>query len=307
MPRSVPHHPIPVYYDAHYCAPAIRFETFKKAASIAAALTTNMRLKPLFDVRSPVESKSDLEAAEAEVIRYLDPTYLNAIKTGSPSELAASNGLGWDPALYRSTLHSTAGILRALADVEAGASVAASLSSGLHHATPTSGSGYCTVNSLAIAGLVASRNGLNVTILDLDAHCGGGTESFLRRFQDDSENVRHVDLALIPFDRYEQRYIRSWFRIGTRDTYVNDLHAVCSELIATRPDIVLYNAGVDIWPTVDKEVVRQRDQLVAQTLSEIGSKCVVVMAGGYGSDDDIVPLHTSTLEAFGNALRRPAP
>jgi len=66
--------------------------------------------------------------------------------------------------------------------------------------------------------------------------------------------------------------------------------------------VVFYNAGVDIWPQVSPEIVRKRDAAVAKALTSISSVgCVVVMAGGYGADEDIVPLHLGTLEAFATA------
>jgi len=52
--------------------------------------------------------------------------------------------------------------------------------------------------------------------------------------------------------------------------------------------------------------VRQRDAVVAKVLTSISPvRCVVVMAGGYGADEDIIPLHLGTLEAF--ATTRVAP
>jgi len=99
-------------------------------------------------------------------------------------------------------VHSTAGILSALREVQAGEFVAASLSSGLHHATADRGAGYCTVNSLAIAALVAAREGQRVVILDLDAHCGGGTDAYLRKHPELAAPITHIDVSLNSFDRY---------------------------------------------------------------------------------------------------------
>ena len=54
--------------------------------------------------------------------------------------------------------------------------VAGSLSSGLHHAGRDRGAGFCTFNGLVLAARAAlSEGAARVLVLDLDAHCGGGT------------------------------------------------------------------------------------------------------------------------------------
>ena len=301
MKNPTPRPRIPVYFNDHYCSPAIVFETFKKSESIATAIALNSDLSASLEVLDPARSTDDLHLATSEIEQYVDEEYVQAVKTGQPAHLAESNGLGWDENLWNSVLHSTAGILRAIDDVASGAPVAASLSSGLHHATPNHGSGYCTINSLAVGALFAARRGLKVAILDLDAHCGGGTEAFLRQFPDVASKILHVDVSIIPFDRYEPRASGSWLRIATRDSYLTDLDQALTKVLAAKPDLVIYNAGVDIWPSVDEDIVRKREARVAKTIISNGIGCVIVMAGGYGPDHDIVPLHLSTLEAFAKA------
>ena len=301
MDNPTPRPRIQIYFNKHYSSPSIAFETFKKSSAIAEAINSEATLRVCLDVCNPAPSESDLQLAREEIERYVDGDYREAVRTGIPATLAASNGLGWDENLWNSVLHSTAGILRAINDVASGTPVAASLSSGLHHATPSHGSGFCTINSVAIGALTAARGGLKVVILDLDAHCGGGTEAFLRRFPHEAEEIVHVDLSVIPFDRYEPRATGSWLRMATRDSYLADLDLALTMVLAEKPDLVIYNAGIDIWPTVDKRVVHERETRVAQTIVSNGIGCVIVIAGGYGSNDDIVPLHLSTLQSFAKA------
>jgi acetoin utilization deacetylase AcuC-like enzyme len=301
IPRTTPTTRIPIYLNKHYSSPSIAFETFKKSSAIAEAINSDATLRVCLDVCNPAPSESDLQLAREEIERYVDENYREAVRTGIPATLAASNGLGWDENLWNSVLHSTAGVLHAINDVASGTPVAASLSSGLHHATPSRGSGFCTINSVAVGALAAARGGLKVVILDLDAHCGGGTEAFLRRFPHEAEKIVHVDLSVIPFDRYEPRATGSWSQMATRDSYLADLDQALTMVLAEKPDLVIYNAGIDIWPTIDKRVVHEREARVAQTIVSNGIGCVIVMAGGYGSNDDIVPLHLSTLKSFAKA------
>jgi acetoin utilization deacetylase AcuC-like enzyme len=58
--------------------------------------------------------------------------------------------------------------------------IAGTLSSGMHHAHRTGGLGYCTFNGIALAALTFLDCGADrVLIVDLDAHCGGGTADIL--------------------------------------------------------------------------------------------------------------------------------
>ena len=290
---------VSVFFNDYYCKPSIKFETIKKAAKIAEAITASPHLSELLNVCNPAERENAVSEAIIEIERYVDPAYLAAIRSGAPTGLASSNGLGWDPALYDMVVHSTAGILSALREVQAGRFVAASLSSGLHHASPHRGAGYCTVNSLAIAALVAAREGQRVVILDLDAHCGGGTDAYLRNHPELAALITHIDVSLNSFDQYTPQGENSHLENSTKDNYLYAVEEALAKLQKARPGVVFYNAGVDIWPQVSPEIVRERDAAVAKAISPV--RCVIVMAGGYGADEDIVPLHLGTLEAFATA------
>lgn len=292
------HSKLPIYVNDSYSAPNIEFETIKKALKIADWISRTHDLRNRFELCDPAARAEALDEAVLEIERFVDPTYLAAIRTGEPVGLATSNDLGWDAALYDMVVNSTAGILSALRDVQQGNFASASLSSGLHHASPSRGAGFCTVNSLAIAALVAASRGLRVVILDLDAHCGGGTHAYLRQFPELAGRVTHVDVSVISFDRYNSRETGSWLELADEDDYLRAVERAIAEVAAAKPDVVFYNAGVDIWPTVSPEVVHQRDKIVAEALRGQGTRCVIVMAGGYGDDESIIPLHLGTLTAF---------
>jgi acetoin utilization deacetylase AcuC-like enzyme len=289
---------VPVYANGKYSAPSIEFETIKKAVKIAEWIQRTPELRERLELRDPAIQPTVFDEAIVAIEHFVDPEYLAAIRDGEPHGLATSNGLGWDPALYDMVVNSTAGILSALRDVQKGDFAAASLSSGLHHASPSRGSGYCTVNSLAIAALVAASRGLRVVILDLDAHCGGGTNAYLRKFGELSRLISQIDLSVNSFDRYDPRETGSWLELAHEDSYLQALKRALDRVATADPDVVFYNAGVDIWPTVSPDIVCQRDRMVADELRELGTRCVIVMAGGYGKDEHIIPLHLATLTAF---------
>jgi acetoin utilization deacetylase AcuC-like enzyme len=130
-------------------------------------------------------------------------TYVNALRTGEPEDLATGQGFAWDPGIWEMARYSTAGVIAAT-DAALIEGTAGSLSSGLHHAKPDGGDGFCTVNGIAIAAIsyLSRHPDLRVTILDLDAHCGGGTVRCLEA-AGLSGWVRHLDLSTSAFDTYE--------------------------------------------------------------------------------------------------------
>jgi len=288
-------HTIPTYFNDDYCRPGHSFETLKKAAVIAEKIRESAEFKHLFDLRDPAKSQAMLEAAVAEIERYLKAEYLHAIRTGEPDDLAKSNSFPWDEGIYAMVLNSTAGILSALRDVQAGAGLAVSLSSGLHHATPWHGLGYCTVNSLAIAALVASREGAKTVVLDLDGHCGGGTNAFLHEYADDARLVTHVDISTSHFDSYSNLFPRTWSRFANRESYLAVVGEALEQVAHAKPDVMLYNAGIDIFMPIDRQMVARRETLVAEVLGDLNVGCVAVLAGGYGDLADVADGHLESL------------
>ena len=108
------------------------------------------------------------------------PDYVSAIRNGQPHSLAQSHGIAWEAELWTISQAMNAGIVQAaLASLEHG--VAGSLSTGFHHARREAGDLYCVFNGLALAARAALNAGVRrVLILDLNAHCGGGTHSLIQ-------------------------------------------------------------------------------------------------------------------------------
>jgi acetoin utilization deacetylase AcuC-like enzyme len=139
----------------------------------------------------------------APVVRRLldahDGDYLDAILCGVPSSLAESQGFAWDEGLPKAVFASTGGVRDAARRALELREHSGSLSSGLHHARRDIGAGFCTINGLAVAALDAVQRGAQrVLILDLDAHCGGGTASII----DGHPGIEQVDVSVSSFDRY---------------------------------------------------------------------------------------------------------
>lgn len=234
-------------------------------------------------------------------------TYVNAVQSGHPQQLAESQGFDWDHGLWPMVLASNGGaVAAALTALEEG--VAGSLSSGLHHAKYASGLGFCTFNGLAISAKAALDAGAkSVLILDLDAHCGGGTASLIAG----DERIRQCDISVDSFDRYTSSDQSHLEIIRSADDYLLAIRRALDETITNwgNFDLCIYNAGMDpseLCSTggltgITKDMLAERERLVYQWCRENKMPIAFVMAGGYiGSKLDIsglVGLHRLTLES----------
>jgi len=284
-----------VYWNEQYCAPETHFATFKKSRVIVDRIAQKRSVNSRVAIKDPEDTPGALQLAQQLVRDNLTPEYYRAVTTGEPRRLANSNGFTWDEGIWQHVLHSTAGILCAVDDVSDNGKIqACSLSSGLHHARPNEGKGWCTVNSLAICALYARKTG-RVVVLDLDAHCGGGTTQHIR-----GTGVLQIDLSTEDYDSYEQSETDdgSVLLMADADDYFDMLASSLDALTAAKPDIVLYNAGVDVYPLLTEKQVQDREVIVAKHLRRLGCKTVLVMAGGYGDFTTIADMHVATIAAL---------
>jgi acetoin utilization deacetylase AcuC-like enzyme len=319
-----------VHYSPAYVAAAHAFDTTRKAAWVADAV------RDMDGVRIVAPSSAwDDAAVEAAIRRVHDGAYVDALATGEPRELAESQGFTWDAGLWTAVRASTAGVLSAVdvvlgaADVDASPvtgslpgsprrSLSGSLSSGMHHAGHARGNGFCTVNGLVVAAMHAvTHHDVDVTILDVDAHAGGGTDELLRLHDATLglDRVRHLDLTTKPFDSYVHRTPRPG-DINIEDTALGGDDAAYLDavdvLLDALPDVsasgerhlVLHNAGMDPSPEVSFAALAERERRVATALVTRGLAGVFVLAGGYtwsASEDEVAAAHASTVRAFAQA------
>ncbi len=285
---------LPLYFSDDYCAVASQAETFQKARWIVESLAGQ-----------PIPG---CELAEPDVVLDFAATvhrsdYICAIQRGTPRKLAESNGFGWERGVWTAARASNAGVVAAALEALASRTNTGSLSAGIHHARAGSGAAFCTFNGLAMAAREASGDGARVLILDVDAHCGGGTYSIVQGWKD----VDHVDIATSTFDHYTPEP-------GGRSTLdivehpADYLPTIRRRLKAIRPDqydLVLYGAGVDSFDAdgahpIDTKVLAEREAAVFRWAN--GRVPVAFcLLGGYvipGLDRaGLVGLHRLTLAA----------
>jgi acetoin utilization deacetylase AcuC-like enzyme len=284
-----------VYYSPDFVASEYAFDTTRKSGELAALIERTDSAAILTDPTPFIERTESLISAAHEV------EYVEAVKTGNPRPLAESQGFGWDQNLPTMAVAHSAGLVAAVTEVLTGsARVAGSLSSGLHHARRNRGNGFCTFNGLAVAASSAIDLGVErILVLDLDAHCGGGTRSMT-----DRETVVQVDVSTIAFDRWSPNSFDQLL-FADADNYLPRVGEAL-ELAdkAGTFDLVLYNAGMDPSDSgVSPSALQQREQMVAQWAGERNHRLVYALAGGYTGRgigmSELVDLHNLTVEAFG--------
>jgi acetoin utilization deacetylase AcuC-like enzyme len=283
-----------VFYNADYVSSEYAFDTTRKSGALAAALETNGSA----DV---VDPGSFTERAEGVIERLHSPEYVHAVRAGTPSRLAESQGFEWDPKLPTMAIAHSTGLIAAVSEVLTSDSrVAGSLSSGLHHARRDRGAGYCTFNGLAVAATDALERGAErILVLDFDAHCGGGTRSMTP-----SDHVVQIDVSTVMFDGWEPTAAEDSLTYSGADSYIDDIaEALDHASRAGTFDLVLYNAGMDpANSSVSKADLGLREQKVAEWAAERGQRLVYALAGGYTGGgitmEDLVTLHRLTVDAF---------
>lgn len=292
-----------IYWNETYNAAKHTFDTTRKSRWIVDHIRNTEDDR--FDI---VDPQFYVEDAEDIITAIHDPKYVDAVKTGTPLTLAQSQGFEWDKGIFPMAVAHTAGIFAAidsalLDHVDHGVGVAGTLSSGLHHAKARTGDGFCTFNGLAAAVVKANLDySRPVTVLDLDAHAGGGTVSFLP-WEDDGKSpswATHLDVTVSPFDTY--RYGGTLNLVIPHADDLQYLKAV-DYALGMVPDgsIVIYNAGMDPFPQISRDALRERERMVAEALVAKGCPTAFTLAGGYTTGQtpaELVALHMETLGAF---------
>jgi acetoin utilization deacetylase AcuC-like enzyme len=286
-----------VYFHPDYNSTRSDVEvTTTKATAVAQSLID----RPI----GGVEIVAPSPAERTDLLDVHSEAYVDAVITGEPYDLASSAGLGWDDSFFASVSASTGGARDAALTALTTGTVAGSLSSGLHHARYESGRGFCTFNGLVVGARAARAAGAcRVLILDLDAHCGGGTASLLTGLT----GVEQVDVSTNNYDGYRSRPdARLTVCHGTDylGTIERELDTITSP---TSIDLVLYNAGMDPHngsggpAAIDAEVLACRERMVFAWAASHHVPVAWVLAGGYLwgglTMDGLVNLHRLTITA----------
>jgi acetoin utilization deacetylase AcuC-like enzyme len=285
-----------IFYHQDTTKTTHAFDTTRKGADIADYLTHRG-----WQIQEPTPISQRI----AE--RYHDAAYIKAIQRGVPIELAESQGFMWDEMMWRSVTAQTGAMLDA-AHHACQHGRAYALSAGFHHARTDSGAGFCTLNGLAIAAgeILGSYPDRRVIILDVDAHCGGGTMDIC----DTWERLIHLDIHTNSYDAYAVHAPHHRQSVSRADLYIPTLQQLLAGIEAQiKPhDVLVYNAGMDIHEDcrigglrgITREIIRQREQYVSDRALAQSLSVVACLAGGYAGGnldhDTLIELHAMSVE-----------
>lgn len=298
------HSGLKLFYSPSYIAARCGFDTIRKPSWIAESL--QRRPIPGVALAEPVALTAD------DLRQVHDPAYVDALQRGEPSSLAESSGLEWDAGMWTSLTASNGGVVAAALHALTQRRNAGSLSAGIHHARRHAGAAYCGVNGLALAARAALNAGASrVLVVDLDAHCGGGTVSIVR----DWPEVHHLDIATNPFDRYDPAGVDSTLDIvSAADAYLPSLRRRLAALDREPFDLVLFGAGVDCHERsggltgITFALLAEREATVFSWAAERRLPVAFCLLGGYlGADlgeEALSRLHRLAIAAAALANRR---
>jgi acetoin utilization deacetylase AcuC-like enzyme len=229
------------------------------------------------------------------------PGYVTAVlEQRLDAEAERRLGLPVSPALALRSRCAVGGtVLAARLALEHG--LACNTAGGSHHAHAAFGSGFCVFNDVSVAARTLLADGLigKALVVDLDVHQGDGTASILEH------DPRVVTLSVHCRTNFPARKQQSDLDIaldpGTGDElYLAMLEAVLPPLLErVRPDLVFYNAGVDIHEAdrlgrlaLTDRGLKAREAFVLRTCLDRGLPLACVVGGGYSSDiEELVRRH----------------
>jgi acetoin utilization deacetylase AcuC-like enzyme len=177
----------------------------------------------------------------------------------------------------------------------------------LHHAQRGADNGLCYLNGLALVVLAAiEKYGLtDVGILDLDAHWGGGTFQLIGS----NPKVRISDVTVSDFDRWQSSESRHHLMlVNDPSVYLDEVKKALTHLEGI--DFLVYNAGMDPFEDcgtggmqgITREILEERERLVAQWCIDTKTPALFTLAGGYtGRNLDlegVARLHLPTIREF---------
>ena len=279
---------LPLVYHPNYVAPIANTNRFpmEKFRLLYEMLLADGVAQPEQFFRPELP---DLEA----IALVHDREYVNAYWQGTLDPKAQRRiGLPWSPELaYRTRIAVGGTLLTARLALAHG--LACNTAGGTHHAFPSYGSGFCIFNDLAIASRVLLKEELvqKILIVDLDVHQGDGTALI---FQDEPKVFTFSMHCQINFPSIKQISDRDVpLREGMEDDeYLRTLADYLPDLLSEiKPDLVLYDAGVDphIGDRLGKLAltdagIYRRDMQVLSTCVSQGFPVASVIGGGYCED-----------------------
>ncbi|MEP7134202.1 MAG: histone deacetylase family protein [Chloroflexota bacterium] len=167
-----------------------------------------------------------------------------------------------------------------------------------HHAGKDYAGGYCFINNAAVAANWLSSKG-PVAVLDIDYHCGNGTQDIFYARDDVFTVSIHADPdyeypSYIGYADERGRgrgfgYHHNFpLPAGTGDdAYLGTLDQALQKIREFKPRYLVLSAGMDIYaddPLGTIKVTTDGIGKIAKRIAELGLPTVIIMEGGYANE-----------------------
>lgn len=239
-------------------------------------------------------------ATLAQINKVHDSEFVAQFINGSlDSKAIRKIGFPWSSALVERTLYSIGASIQG-AEIALKTKLACQISGGYHHSFPNFGSGFCIFNDLVIAARQLIDKSLcdKVVILDLDVHQGDGSAVCAKNFDDIITISLHCQQNF-PAKKQHSDYDFALDKETNTQAYLNALQQCFLSILSEQPDIVLYNAGADIFShdelgyfDISLAGVKQRDSHVVHFCRQNDIPLFTVSGGGYQRDvTNLVEVH----------------
>ena len=247
-----------------------------------------------------------IEAPISDVQCVHNSEYVLNVKQGNLSRADERKiNLPWSKRLARRSFLAIQGTLQT-SQLALENGVACHLAGGTHHAFKDCGSGFCVFNDLAYASiaLLNQKKVKKILILDLDVHQGDGTASIC-------ENIDNIFTCSIhcknnfPFDKKNSNLDVPIDDEVNDVNYINILTKTLDQIESNfKPDIVFYDAGVDVHSNDDlgnlnltDDGIKKRDEIVCEYFKEKKIPLCTVIGGGYSKNrQELASRHFSIFE-----------
>ena len=233
------------------------------------------------------------KATKEKLLRAHSLNYINKIyeENLSDNELRKIN-LPWSRQLQHRSFLAIEGTYQA-AKLALNYGIACHVGGGTHHAHHEYGFGFCIFNDLAYTALNLIEEGYtkSVLIIDADVHQGDGTIDICQNHPLIYTCSIHSE-SNFPFKK-KQGWLDISIPAGSNDDYYLSQISQTLKEIDSRisPDIVLYDAGIDIFKedglgnlNISQKGIIQRDQIILENFKNKQIPIATVIGGGYSVD-----------------------
>lgn len=249
-------------------------------------------------VASGIVQPSELylsEPVSPEVVKLAHaPHYVDAVLHGTVDRMIMRRiGFPWTSELVIRSFTIVGGAI-ASAEEALESGFAGNLAGGTHHALYDAGEGFCVFNDLAVVVqyLFSQKLAGRVAVIDLDVHQGNGTAAILGGRYDVYLFSMH-GAKNYPFRKVPSTVDIDLADNTSDDEYLAILETELPKIFAWKPDIVLFQAGVDPLRedtlgrlALSMDGLARRDEMVFRACKQHGIPVSVAMGGGYAK-----PVH----------------